>query len=224
MYKLEPIAIELDVEEVKVQLRTAGLNETRKLLAAAMPLISAKAVYEICPVEEKRAEAVIIRGTSFRSKVLSRNLEKAERVFPWVVTIGRGLEARADACTALLERYYLDTIGNMALVKARDSLRDHLRSRFALDGLSHMSPGSLQDWPIEAQRPLFSILGDVTAQIHVALDENLIMNPRKSLSGIYFPTEITFHSCQLCPREDCRSRKAPYSEAMARSYGVHKPS
>jgi len=78
----------------------------------------------------------------------------------------------------------------------------------------------LKDWPTEEQKSLFSILGDVEASISVRLSENLLMIPNKSLSGIYFPTEIPFYSCQLCQREDCSARKTPYDEKLAREYGV----
>jgi hypothetical protein len=78
----------------------------------------------------------------------------------------------------------------------------------------------LEDWPIEEQRPLFSILGDVEGSIGVRLNQSLLMIPGKSLSGIYFPTEIPFYSCQLCPRKSCPSRKASYDERLAREYGI----
>jgi predicted transcriptional regulator len=85
-----------------------------------------------------------------------------------------------------------------------------------------MSPGSLKDWPIEEQRALFAILGDVEGSIGVRLSESLVMIPSKSLSGIYFPTEVPFYSCQLCPRERCPSRRATYDESAARDYGIVK--
>jgi hypothetical protein len=123
-----------------------------------------------------------------------------------------------------MEHYYLDVIGNIALTRARSFLADHLRSRFAIEGISYMSPGSLDDWPLEEQRPLFTILGDVTSSIGVTLNESLLMIPKKSLSGIFFPTEITFHSCQLCPRESCIGRRASYDEKLAREHGIHSDS
>jgi hypothetical protein len=153
---------------------------------------------------------------------LRKNLEKVGRVFAHVITIGAGLEQRADASKDLLEKYYLDQIGNIALSKARKQLEDCLRSKFALDGLSYMSPGSLADWPIEEQQPLFSILKGVEASMGVRLTESLLMIPRKSVSGIYFPTEVTFHSCQLCPRQHCEGRKARFDENLAKEYGILK--
>ena len=84
----------------------------------------------------------------------------------------------------MLEQYYLDVIGNIALIKARRFLADQLRSRFALEGMSYMSPGSLKDWPLEEQSPLFLLLGYVASSIRVRLNESLLMIPRKSVSGI----------------------------------------
>jgi len=91
---------------------------------------------------------------------------------------------------------------------------------YALAGISRMSPGSLTDWPIEEQRLLFSLLGNVEASIGVKLSRSLVMIPQKSISGIYFPTEVSFYSCQLCPRKRCPSRKTGYDKEMAGEYGI----
>jgi hypothetical protein len=44
----------------------------------------------------------------------------------------------------------------------------------------------------------------------VRLTESMLMIPRKSVSGIFFPSEEGFVACQLCERENCPSRKAPF--------------
>jgi len=46
------------------------------------------------------------------------------------------------------------------------------------------------------------------------------MLPAKSVSGFYFPTEVSFYSCRLCPRKRCESRKAKYDEKLAAKYGI----
>ncbi|MBW2004444.1 MAG: vitamin B12 dependent methionine synthase, partial [Deltaproteobacteria bacterium] len=163
-------------------------SQVQTLIDEAQPLISAKAVYKVCYIESKCEDAITIYGTSLKSRVLRKNLDTVERVFPYVVTIGDKLEEKARSCDDLLKQYYLDTIGNVALTDVRKYLKTQLQSRYALDGMSYMSPGSLKDWAIEEQIPLFSILGDVEASIGVKLSENLLMLPNKSLSGIYFPT------------------------------------
>jgi hypothetical protein len=223
MENLEHIPVSLDLEEITRSLhmgRGGDWNQVQSLVEVAQPLISARAVYKVCHIESKLEDAILIDEIRLTSKILRKHLSKVERVFPYVVTIGDKLEEKARACTDLLKQYYLDTIGNIALVTARRYLEHQLRSRYALDGMSYMSPGSLNDWTIEEQRPLFTILGDVEASIGVRLNESLLMTPSKSLSGIYFPTEIPFYSCQLCPRKKCPSRKASYDERLAREYGV----
>lgn len=223
METLEHIPVSLDLEKIKRRLhmeRGGDWSQLQSLVEAAQPLISARAVYKVCYIREKLEDAIVIDGIHFKSRVLRKNLNNVERVFPYVITIGDKLEAKARSYKDLLKQYYLDTIGNVALVTARRFLEDRFRSRYALDGMSSMSPGSLKDWPIEDQRLLFSILGDVEASIGVRLNQSLLMIPGKSLSGIYFPTEIPFYSCQLCPRKHCPSRKASYDNTLARDYGI----
>ena len=222
MEKLEQISLSLDIGKVKDKLQGGDWVQIQTLLEVAKPLISAKAVYKVCYIEEKLEDTVVIDKIRLRSRILRKNLEKVGRLFPYVITIGTRLEQKADASADLLEKYYLDKIGNIALSEARNHLEEHLCSRFALDGLSFMSPGSLEDWPIEEQRPLFSILKGAEASIGVNLTESLLMIPKKSVSGIYFPTEVTFSSCQLCPRQNCEGRKARYNEDLAKEYGILK--
>ncbi len=220
---LDKIQIDLNPKKIGEKLhvqKTGSWDQFQGIFEAATPLITPKAAYGVRYIGEKLEDAVVIDGSCLKSRVLRKNLETVGRVFPYVVTIGPGLEAKADASQDLLEKYYLDSIGNAALIRARKYLEDELRARFAMEGLSFMSPGSLEDWPIEEQRPLFSLLEGVENAIGVKLNESLLMIPRKSVSGIFFPTEVTFYSCQLCPRKPCEGRKAPYKEDLAREYGI----
>jgi hypothetical protein len=78
-----------------------------------------------------------------------------------------------------------------------------------------MNPGSgdADVWPIQQQRELFSLLGDVQGELGVSLTESCLMVPNKTVSGLIFPTEIDFESCQVCKRKDCPNRRAPYAES-----------
>ncbi|UCG04959.1 MAG: hypothetical protein JSV83_13615 [Desulfobacterales bacterium] len=220
---LENIPVEINITEIKRRLhitRDVDLNLAQQLIEESSSLIEAKALYKICYIEEKLENAVRVDGLSFKSKVLRKNLDGVERIFPYVVTIGAKFEEEMRNNPDLLKKFYLDTIGTLALTSARKYLEAHLRSKYALGKVSFMSPGSLSDWPIEEQRPLFELLEDVDNAIGVKLNNSLLMIPAKSVSGIYFPTEITFFSCQLCPRKECMGRKAAYSESLAKEYGV----
>ena len=54
--------------------------------------------------------------------------------------------------------------------------------------------------------------------IGVELTNSFLMVPSKSVSGIYFPTEIKFESCKLCPGEGCPGRQAPYDKNLLQAY------
>ena len=220
MELLENIQIDIEPEAVKKTLRLDSIETAHALIQTARPHIRAKAVYRVSYVDQKFPDAVQLDGVRFTSRVLRKNLDKIERVFPYVVTIGPALENAASSCDDLLDQYYLDEIGNLAVVGARKQLDRHLRQHFGLGKISKMSPGSLKDWPINEQKKLFSILGDVESSLGVTLTPSFLMIPRKSLSGIYFPSEIPFLSCQLCPRQSCPSRQAAFDHKLAEKYRI----
>jgi len=209
-------SLSLDADSVARRLRGARHDLVQHLVVAAQGVLRPKAAFRVGYVDEKAEDGVVIDGVSFRSRVLRRNLEGIGRVFPFVMTVGEAFDRIIDQTSDLLEKYLLDEIGNLALREACRLFEDHLRSTFALEKISCMTPGSLEDWPIEEQKNLFSLLSGVESMLGVRLTESLLMIPRKSVSGIYFPTEVSFSSCQLCPREHCDNRKAGYDEAKAR--------
>ncbi|MBA7581390.1 hypothetical protein ES708_23292 [subsurface metagenome] len=135
-----------------------------------------------------------------------------------MVTCGRELDEITVPSSDFMKCYYLDTIKEIVLRSANNYLKDYLKRNYAISQLSSMNPGSLEDWPITEQRKLFSIFGNVEELIGVGLTEVLYMVPLKSVSGIYFPTRIEFVSCQLCLREVCEGRKAPYDPDLAKKY------
>ena len=220
---LDNMNIDIGLKEICRRLHMApdsDVSELQPLVEAAMTLIEPRALYDVRYIEKKLEDAVIVDGRRLTSRVLRKNLDLVERIFPFVITLGPKLGETQAASSDLLENYYLDTIGNVALNSIRKQLKHHLESQFAIEKMSSMAPGSLADWPIEEQAPLFQILGDVKASIGVKLTDSLLMLPAKSISGIYFPKEISFVSCQLCPRERCESRKAQFSPKLAEEYGI----
>jgi len=220
---IDNIQIKLDADAVRKRLhlkRDSDLKAVKNLVATAQPLIEPKVLYKVCYIEEKLDDGVVVGGLHLISNVLRKNLDQIERVFPFVITIGNKFGENLDTCDDILEKFFLDTIGNVALTQVRKALNDHLKQKYALEKTAFMAPGSLPNWPIEQQKPLFELFGDVQATIGVKLTDSFLMLPAKSVSGIYFPTETSFFSCQLCPRERCDSRKAKYSEKLAAEYGI----
>jgi hypothetical protein len=227
---IENIPLNLVPEDVVRRLRfnpaRAGFSSLDDLVELARSLAGLRAVYDISYVGEKDSDAVEVAGVVFRSRILRHNLERAQKVFPYIMTVGPKLEKTAASFGDLLKQYYLEEMANLILEEGVSWLADKLGTRWGFTGLSNMSPGSLEDWPITEQTKLFSLFGDTEKVVGVRLTDSLLMVPRKSISGILFPSEEGFISCRLCPREVCPSRKAPYdknldAENKGRNFSLH---
>lgn len=223
MKVLDNIPFNLDLKEVLEQLHMRKVNKDVKntiqqLIEIVLLIAKPKAVYEVSYVENKNKDSLDIGGIRFTSRLLRVNLDKVERVFPFVVTCGREVDEIAVPSQEYMKFYCLDTIKEMLLYSALSYVEDYLTKHYGLGQLSKMEPGSLESWPITQQKELFSIFGNVEDLIGVKLTEHLLMVPVKSVSGIYFPTEIKFLSCQLCPRERCIGRRAPYDPDLVKQY------
>ncbi len=182
------------------------------LLDKALPLINPKAIFEVSYINERIDNKIKIGEKFFESRVLKEKLKDIERVFPYVCTCGDELEELQQNTDDYLEEYWLDVLKEMSLRVARNFLQKHIKDKFEIDQLSSMNPGSgnVKLWPIEQQESLFSLFGDVEQQVGVKLTDSYLMIPNKSVSGIFFPTEVKFQTCQLCTRKDCPGRKVPY--------------
>ncbi len=208
------IHVSLDIAVVSANLRISPAKAERdglaELVALAQSLIHSRAVWAAAFVGAKGEGTVELEGVTFESPLLRKNLEAANKVFPYILTIGPELEHAAGTQNDLLKQYYLEEIANIALEQAAAWLARHLEARYGVTGLSNLSPGSLVDWPLNEQPKLFSIFGDTERLAGVRLTDSLLMIPRKSISGILFPSEEGFVACQLCDREHCQGRKAPF--------------
>ena len=189
-------------------------GELDRLIHGAQTVGKPKALYKEGFIDSRTNETVTLDGITFKSRILRVNLENVYRVFPYVITSGLELEEWSKKITDFLQEFWAEEIKETVLYSARDYFLKHVGDYYHLGQTSRMNPGSLADWPIEEQRPLFALLGNVQELIGVHLTPSLMMVPTKSVSGILFPTEVDFSSCQLCPREVCPGRKAPYDKDL----------
>ena len=214
---LDGFPIELSLAKVLARLK---IDERRSQILGAdnafktgAPLIHPRAFYRTAHVTRHGSENVEIEATQFTSRVLAKNLERIERVFPYVLTIGDLLENKARDSEKIATKLVLEAVGDLALGSALEYLQRHISEQHVLNTTSHMGPGQL-DWPIGQQKQLFSILGNVKDAIGVTLTESLMMLPRKSVSGIRFSSPLPFCDCLLCPREDCPGRQAKFDQHL----------
>jgi len=215
----------VQAEDVLRKMRVKPGNDriesvVRQLLEKARPIARPKAVFEVSYIDSKEDDTITIAGVKFVSHVLRVNLDKVERVFPYVCTCGREMDALPIQESDVMSSFCYDAIKELAVQQARAHAQEYITKRFATGTMSRMAPGAgaAEDWPITQQKPLFSIFGNVEKLIGVRLTDTFLMVPIKSVSGIFFPTEVSFESCQLCPREHCIGRRAPYDVALSKQY------
>ncbi len=223
MEALTEIAPTLDVPALLAQVPVAPDSEDAAAFTAlidrAREVARPKALYTESFVEGRSADTVRIGGITFTSRMLRRKLETVERVFPYVATCGHEMDGVALPAGDVLAQYWWDAIKAELLSAARAHLLAHLTDRFRLGHTARMSPGSgdVDVWPIEQQRLLFKLLGGVTPFIGVILTESCLMIPNKTVSGFLFPTEEDFQTCQVCHRDPCPNRRAPFDAAVWQS-------
>lgn len=220
MTVLDSIPFSLDAESLMERLHVTpgseAAKEFRDLLSVAVACANPKAMYREAYVEILGDDEVEVGGVIFTSRALRMNLDTVHRAFAYVATCGREVDEAAPAPGDVLRAFWWDAIKADLLAAARKYLTDHIKTRYRLGKTAYMSPGSADAtiWPIRQQRQLFRLLGDVEAKIGVRLTDSFLMVPNKSVSGILFPTEKDFRSCQLCHRRDCPGRRAPFDPEL----------
>src|SRR5262249_37673584 len=108
----------------------------------------------------------------FRSLTLARSLRSAAEAALIILTIGSGLELRADELVRdeqLAEALLLDTAGRVALETVIKEVRQRLRDDAWGRGYrltARMAPG-FADWPLDQQRTLFAAFGDCALAVQL---------------------------------------------------------
>ena len=130
---INQIPVRLPLGEIRRQLhldKDKRWEELKMLVEEAKTLLDPKAAFKVSYISHKLENAVEIDGVRFTSRVLRKNLEEVERVFPYVITIGDTLKEKGSKSGDLIKAYYFDVIGNIALSAARQFLEKQLQSRY----------------------------------------------------------------------------------------------
>jgi len=215
---IDQVPLRFDVGSI---LARAGLEATlghltlaERLARDARVLGRPRALYRASSLRKDTERTVVVDRVTLTSRVLRVNLEPVDLAFPFVATCGWELDRWVVEKDEPLERRVADMISEVALYSALGALKERLREEYRLATISRMSPGSLEDWPLHEQKLLFQLFDDTERAVGVRLTEDLMMLPRKSLSGILFASEDLFESCLLCPREGCPARLMPYDRDL----------
>ncbi|MBN1628984.1 MAG: hypothetical protein JW990_04415 [Thermoleophilia bacterium] len=215
---LDPIPFALDVESLIEKFRMTPDSENapafREFVSRVQDAAKPKAVYDGAYIDEKGGDFVVVQGVTFRSRALRKHLTEAERVFPYVVTCGTEVDSARAPDDGIWQKAWLHMLKGEIVSAAVGKLARHIGEHQRIARLSGMNPGSgdADMWPIAQQKDLLALLGDVEAAIGVSLTTSYMLRPEMSVSGLMFPTEFDFQSCQVCHRERCPNRRAPFSQ------------
>lgn len=150
----------------------------------------------------------------FGSRIMYKNFKGLSKVWAYVLTCGVNLYELAKKKSDPLERYWVDCIAETYLGAMHPILHAEVSAIAGVERLYSMNPGSLEDFPLACQRPLFDMLGDVKAGIGAWLTDSFLILPYKSGSGIYFTSDSHYENCSMCPRVNCPNRRAPFDGMM----------
>ena len=207
-----PIRIEYDecLKKIHPTRRPPDENLLKTIVHKSNELVQPQSVFRLACIESVEHDGVVIDKTRFSGPLLPQTLPKTSAVFPFIITLGQKLDDKIFSSDNLMEQFYFDQIGNILLKKCGTYLESHIKKSYAVKQLSSISPGSLTTWPIEEQKPLFSLFGNTQSLIGVSLTPQMLMIPSKSISGFFFPTQEKFIACSFCSRKKCPERSAPY--------------
>jgi hypothetical protein len=222
VYQIE-IPVSLDIEMVVRQLQLRNKNHrleemVRELAGKAVDIARPQAIYQISHARVIDNTTVEIDGVAFTSRILSKLLRDQDKVVPFIATIGKEMDELPVPPQDMLRQFSLDAVKTVVLSRAVDYLTEYVKEKHAMPQTALMNPGELPDWPITEQKPLFSLFGGAEKQIGVSLTAGGAMRPIKSLSGIIFPNETGFLSCQICTQFGCPGRRAEYDPVLAKEY------
>jgi hypothetical protein len=222
VYQVE-IPVSLDIEMVARRLQVRNNNRrleemTRELAETAKKIARPRAIYQISHAGVIDNVTVDIDGVTFTSRVLSKLLYGQDQVVPFIATAGKELDELPVPPRDMLRQFSLDAIKTVILVGAVDYVIEYIKEKYDIPHAALMNPGELPDFPIGQQKQLFALFGGEEKHIGVSLTEGGAMKPIKSRSGIIFPNETGFLSCQLCTQLKCPGRRAQYDPALVKEY------
>lgn len=180
----------------------------RECLKEAETALSFKVCYAKFPLK-KEADGIDLGFCKTSSKSLAVNLQNCSSFILFAATLGVGMD-RLIAKYNLLsptKALLFQAIGAERIESLCDEFNKEITEKYK-NTRPRFSAG-YGDFPLEAQREIFSALG-CAKKIGVTLNESLLMSPSKSVTGIIGIADCeqnTRVGCQRCEKIDCEFRR-----------------
>jgi hypothetical protein len=161
-----------------------------RVASEASRLASPQAVVWRGPVTrvDSRGEVTMAGAHRFHSRKLARLLARSTEALVVVLTVGAGIEDRANEMMErgeLVDAVLMDTAARVAVESLVRSVRRDLATVEGSSGrrlAARFAPGH-NDWPLAEQAELFQLFG--RTPLPVTLNEAAYMWPRKSISAVF---------------------------------------
>lgn len=185
-------------------------------VALARLLSQPAAVLESRPIKKTGTKFIHAEGLSLASPRWAGLMKKSQNpktLLAMCCTLGEPMDRLLALCQrrSLAMGYLMDAVGSEIMEIVMDRLAKNLPKDPALSGLewsARLSPGYC-DWPLAAQKDLFSLLDP--SRIGVSLAKGLGMVPSKTVSAVLLGAESLHRPspCRYCPDLACKHRREP---------------
>jgi hypothetical protein len=193
------------------------------LKSRARDLLNPRLYYRTARVSTESSGVVRVNDEIvFKSHNLYEALKNSDESVCFIGTIGRGVEreiGRLMRNNRLADAYIVDALGSVAVENMVERFQQRMEARYKKQEKSvtlRFSPGYC-DWPITEQKKLFRVFD--RCEITVELLDSCLMQPKKSISGIFgiAPSgDPPFNPCVHCRKLDCQARRIHRSPHPAR--------
>ena len=181
--------------------------------ASLSEVVRPVALFVPCRARPVSGDTYELCGVPFSSPLFSLCFSRTDTAYPFVFSLGEGVDTVIRSHERPVPLVLADTMANAMLLRVRESFEQRLCSMYHHGHVAMVRPGSLDVWPLSGQGPLFSVLSR-SFHVPVRLTDQYLMDPMKSISGIYFPTVSPVSPCMLCTAEHCIGREHAYDPEL----------
>lgn len=160
----------------------------------------------------KDGSVYLATGLVLKSRKLAKVIKGCESVICFIATIGPHVEVEIRKLMGenrISAAYILDSMGSVAVENIAEKFHTSMEKQQHANeqGVTlRFSPGYC-DWPIADQKKLFKIFD--SRQVDVHLNDSCLMQPRKSISGVFglMPSSPASSSWSYNPCDDCKKTR-----------------
>jgi hypothetical protein len=150
------------------------------VLEASETVLRCKAVIKEVVLDALTESEAVLDGTVFSSSYVASSLRGKSRVFLYVMTVGNEIYACEDADYPVLG----DIVKQAALDEAMRYTLAYISQNYGGGNISFINPGTLDDWPVELNKVIFNMIGEVTELTGAVMSQSGFMKPWYSSAGL----------------------------------------